>query len=210
LKDVASGKIAKSNQLIGNHGVRICEKLGTHANPLLEALVGLTAMCTIEFLETVLFDVKDFEYKDGTQEPNPFKENLDRLDEKSSYEMFKLVAGYFFVGLFAEGLLCGESMINIPELRNQFFNIYEFDDEDREIFYELLKLVKNDLLEEGRKDGLKIQALQLYEYIFKRAYNIKPPEFIFHMMNFGLIFKKMFSEVFVPALIEAMKEANKR
>jgi len=121
LKDVASGRIARSNRIIGNHGVRICEKLETHANPLLEALVVGIATCTIQFLEAVLFDVKDFKYNDGTGEPNPFKENLDRLDEKSSYEMFKLVAGNFLIVLFAEGLLRDdETRINIPELRDQF------------------------------------------------------------------------------------------
>jgi hypothetical protein len=209
LKDVASGRIARSNRIIGNHGVRICEKLETHANPLLEALVRGTAVCTIQFLEAVLFDVKDFKYNDGTGEPNPFKENLDRLDGKSSYEMFKLVAGNFLIVLFAEGLLRDdETGINIPELRDQFFNIYEYNDEDREIFYELLKLAQNDLLGEGREQGLPRQRFRLYEYIFKRTYNINPPEYTSQILNFILLFKKTGNEIFIPELIEVMKTVN--
>lgn len=209
LGDVISGKIAKGNRLIGNHAVRICEKLETDASFFAILVIG-TAQCATEFLVELLFEVKKFKYDDGTEEPNPFKENLDQLDEKSSYEMFKLVTGNLLVGLFAEGLFCDdETRINIPELRNQFFNIYEYHDEDREIFYELLKLAQNDLLGEGREKGRPFQAFRLYEYIFKRAYNINPPEFPVQIMNFGLIFKGMFSEIFLPGVIDALKAVNK-
>lgn len=74
----------------------------------------------------------------------------------------------------------------------------------------MLKLAQNDLLGEGREEGLPFQAFRLYEYIFKRAYNINPPEFPVQIMKFGLIFKEMFSEIFVPGLMEAMKTVNKR
>jgi hypothetical protein len=89
IRDVMSGKIAKSNQLIGNHGVRICKKVGEAS--LLGVLVGATAYCTTDFLVELLFGntMKTFKYNDGSEEPNPFKENLGRLDETSSYEMFK-------------------------------------------------------------------------------------------------------------------------
>ncbi len=211
IRDVMSGKISKSNQLIGNHGVRICKKVDEAS--LLGVLVGATAYCTTDFLVELLFGntMEKFKYNDGSEEPNPFKENLGRLDEKSSYEMFKLVAGSLLVGLFTEGLLCDdETRINIPELRNQFFNIYEYNDEDREIFYELLKLAQNDLLGlDAKEKGRPFQAFRLYEYIFKKAYNINPPEFPTQILHFMLISKKTFSEIFVPGLIEAMKMVNK-
>jgi hypothetical protein len=211
LRDVMSGKIAKSNQLIGNHGVRICKKVDEAS--LLGVLVGATAYCTTDFLVELLFGntMEKFKYNHGSEEPNPFKENLGRLDEKSSYEMFKLVAGSLLVGLFAEGLLCDdETKINIPELRNQFFNIYEYNDEDREIFYELLKLAQNDLLGlDAKEKDRPYQAFRLYEYIFKRAYNINPPESPAQILYFMLMSKKTFSEIFVPGLIEAMKTVNK-
>lgn len=210
LKNVASGRIAKSNRIIGNHGIRICEKLETHANPGFEALIRKIAICTIQFLESVLFDVKDFKYKDGAEESNPFKEHLDRLDEKSSYEMFKLVAGNFLIVLFAQGFLRDDdTRINTPELRDQFFNIYEYNDEDREIFYELLKLAQNDLLGEGREQGLPYQGFRLYEYIFKRAYNINPPQYAFQALNFMELLKKTGNEIFIPELTEVMKAVNK-
>jgi hypothetical protein len=211
LKDIASGRIARNNQIIGNHGVRICEKLKTHANPLLEILVRETAICTIQFLEAALFDVEDFKYNDGTVEPNPFKENLDRLDAKSSYEMFKLVAGNFLIALFAEGIFRDdETRIDIPELRDQFFNIYDYNDEDRQIFYELLKLAQNDLLGDGKEKGLPYQGVQLYDYIFKRAYNINPPEYVYQLMNFTLHLKETGNKIFIPEFVEGIKELYKK
>jgi hypothetical protein len=213
IRDVMSGKIAKSNQLIGNHGLRICEKVEIDAS-LLGVIVGATAYYTTDFLVELLFGntlMERFKYNDGTEEPNPFKENLDRLDEKSSYEMFKLVAGNFLVGFFAEGFLRDdETRIIIPGLRDQFFNIYEYNDEDREIFYELLKLAQNDLLGEGRQEGLPFQAFRLYEYIFKKAYKINPPEYPGQILKFIFICKERLIDVFVPGLVEAIKTVNKR
>jgi len=83
IRDVMSGKISKSNQLIGNHGVRICKKVDEAS--LLGVLVGATAYCTTDFLVELLFGntMENFKYNDGSEEPNPFKENLGRLDEKA-------------------------------------------------------------------------------------------------------------------------------
>ena len=202
LKDVASGRIARSNRIIGNHGVRICEKLETHANPLLEALVGGTAVCTIEFLEAVLFDVKDFKYKDGREEPNPFKENLKQLNEKNSYEMFKLVAGGYLARLIGGGYLDSvEDLIDIPQLKKEFLNIYEYNEEDTKIF--------NELIELAQKDERPSPELRLFDYIFERAYNIASPEALFHIMNFELLFKNSFAKIFLPGLLEVLKKENR-
>jgi hypothetical protein len=161
LRDVMSGKIARSNALIGNHGVRISGKVKTDSS-LVAVLVGATAYCTTDFLVELLFaktSMDNFRYSDGTEEPNPFKEYVGGLDEKGSYEMFKLVAGNLFVGIFAEGLISdNDTRIDIPELRNQFFTIYEYNDKDKEIFYELLKLAHDR--------GRPSPEFRLYEYIF--------------------------------------------
>lgn len=103
LRDVMSGKIARSNSLIGNHGVRISDKVKKDSS-LLGVLVDGTAYLTTDFLVEWLFgtSMDNFKYKDGTKEPNPFKEYIDRLDRKNSYEMFKLVAGYLLAGFFAK------------------------------------------------------------------------------------------------------------
>ena len=94
-----------------------------------------------------------------------------------------------------------ETTIDIQELRDRFFTIYEYNDKDEEIFYELLKLAQDG--------GRPSPELRLYEYIFKRAYKIDPPEYPSQIMNFELFFKGMFSQIFVPGLIEALKTANK-
>lgn len=202
LKDVASGRIARSNRIIGNHGLRICNKLETHANPLLEALVGGTAICTMELLEEVLFDVKDFKYKDGTEEPNPFKKNIKQLDEKNSYEMFKLVAGNFFARLIG-GKYIGrvEDLIDIPKLKKEFLNIYEYNEEDTKIFNELLELVQ--------KAERPSSELRLFDYIFERAYNIASPKALFHIMNFELLFMNSFTNIFLPGLVKLIEKENK-
>jgi len=202
LKDVASGRIARSNRLIGNHGVRICEKLEIHANPLLEALIGGTAVCTIEFLEVVLFDVKDFKYKDGTEEPNPFKENIKQLNEKTSYEMFKLVAGNYLVRLIGgEYLDIVEDLIDIPKLKKEFLNIYEYNEGDTKIF--------NELLELAQKDERPSPELRLFDSIFERVYNIASPVALFHIINFELLFRDSFTKIFLPGLLDVLKKENR-
>ena len=203
LKDVASGRIARSNRMIGNHGVRICEKLETHANPLLEALVRGTAVCTIEFLEAVLFDVKDFKHKDGTEERNPFKENIKQLNERNSYEMFKLVAGNYLARLIGREYLNNvEDLIDISELKKEFLNIYEYNEEDVKIFDELIEL--------AQKDKRPSPELRLFDYIFERAYNIAPPEALFHIVNFELLFRNSFTKIFLPGLLEVFQGENRK
>lgn len=202
LKDVASGRIARSNQIIGNHGVRICEKLQTHANPLIEALVGGTAVCTIELLEAVLFDVKDFRYKDGTEERNPFKENMGQLNEKNSYEMFKFVAGGYLALLVKGGYLDSvNDLIDIPQLKREFLNIYEYTEEDIKIF--------NELVELAQKDERPSLEFRLYGHIFEKAYNIPFPEAPFQIMNFQLLFRNSFAKIFLPGLLEMLEKENR-
>jgi hypothetical protein len=204
LSDVMSGKISRSNTLIGNHGLRISGKVKNDSS-LLGVLVGGTSYYTTDFLVGLLFEKRlmdNFKYTDGTEEPNPFKEYIGRLDEKGSYEMFKLVAGNLLVGIIVGGLLSdNDTRIDIPELRNRFFTIYEYNDEDKEIYYELLRLAQDG--------GRPSPEFRLYEYIFKRAYKIDPPEYVSQIVNFELIFKYMFSQVFVPGLVELMKTENK-
>jgi len=119
LRDVMSGKIARSNSLIGNHGVRISDKVKKDSS-LLGVLVFGTAYCTTDFLEEWLFGTStdNFKYKDGPKEPNPFKEYIDRPDRKNSYEMFKLIAGYLLVGMFADGVLSDKETGVFPVVIN--------------------------------------------------------------------------------------------
>lgn len=197
-KDVVSGRVAKSNLLLGNHAVRICGKLGDNETPLFSALVYGTSMCTIQFLESMLFDVEDFKYDHGTVELNPFKKNMNLLKPDNSYVMFKLVAGNFLVHLLAQGLLESvKDVLDVSELKRQFFTIYEYDDSDIKIF--------NELLEIAQKEEDPAQIV-LYRYIFEKAFKIETPHLPFHTMNFGLVFVASFNEIFLPGLLEAIRK----
>ena len=204
LVDVMSGKIARSNTLIGNHGVRISDKVKNDSS-LLGIIVRSTAYCTTDFLVNLLFEslMEDFKYDNGDIELNPFKEFMNNLDRFRSYEMFKLVAGNLLAGIFANGLLSDDDVrINIPELRNQFFDIYEYNDEDKEIFFELLKL--------GNDGGHPTPETRVYDYIFERAYKIDPPNYVSQMINFNFILKGLFSQIFIPGVIKLMPSEEKK
>ena len=81
---------------------------------------------------------------------------------------------------------------------NQFFIIYEYNDEDKEIFHELLKLAKDD-------DGPCLE-IRVYEYVFQRAYKIDPPQYAYQMVCFDLSLKSMFSQTFVPGLVKTLAD----
>jgi hypothetical protein len=98
-KDIATGKIAKSNRLIQNHAVRFCEKIEKSDDKILFALIASSAACTTYFLEYFLLEAPDFKDNDGREEPNPFKKNLNRLDEsKSCLRSCQLMCGNYFQG----------------------------------------------------------------------------------------------------------------
>lgn len=201
LKDVMSGKIAKSNALIGDHGLRIDAKV--KADPsFMGILVGAITYCTTDFLTDFLFQSHtwdNYKYKNGDEEPNPFKKYIDHLDRNRSYEMFKLVAGNFFVGIISVGLLSAdERKIHIPELMDQFFTIFEYTDEDKEIFHELLKI--------AQVGDNNYPEWILYDYIFQRAYRIAPPEYLFQKMNFVAVLRSWFGQIFLPGLSKLLNQ----
>jgi len=200
IKDIVTGKIARSNRLIGNHGVRICKKV-EDVPSLINGIVVGTTMCSIEFLEEIIFEVHDLKYEDGMEEANPFKKNIERLDDKNSFEMFKLVAGNYLSRLIGEGYFdSAMDFIDVSEVKKQFFEIYEYTAKDIRIFDELVGLAK--------KNERPSPEFRLFGYIFERAYNIKSPETVFHIMNFELLFMKSFREVFLPGLLEVLKQAR--
>jgi len=203
IKDVASGRIAKSNSLIGNHGMRINEKLKKYQNPLFEAIVMGTAICTMEFLDSVLFDVQDFKHQDGTTYPNPFRANSDLLDRYNSYEMFKLVVGGYLALLFSGQYLDSiKDMVDTSQLKNDFFHIYEYNDADKITFDELFAL--------AQKDERPSMEMCIYDNIFKRAYKIMPPESAYHMMNFEFLLRNSFYKIFLPGLVKALEDSPKK
>lgn len=203
LVDVLSGKISQSNTLIGNHGVRISDKVKNDSS-LLGIIVKSTAYCTTDFLVNLLFEslMEDFKYDNGDIEPNPFKEFINNLDRIRSYEMFKLIAGNLLAGIFANGLLSeDDARINIPELKKQFFDIYEYNDKDKEIFSELLKL--------GKDGGRPSPEIRVYDYIFERAYKINPPSYASQMMAFEILLKGLFNQIFMPGVTQLLQSGEK-
>jgi hypothetical protein len=192
IKDVASGRVSKINYLFGNHAIRILGKLDNNSNRLLFCIVKNTSICTIEFLEFLLYDVKDFKYDDGTLEFNPFKQNINLLNKENSILMFNLVVSNYIANLFSidmpEDL---EKML--PDIRAQLFTIFGFNEEDKEIFIELYTLSRNN-----EKPS---SEFRLYEYIFKNVYQIEIPQLAYHMMNFEITFKALFKESFMPRIL---------
>jgi len=198
LKDIVTGKIFKSNRLIQNHAVRFCEKIQNSDDKILWALVVQSSASTTYFLEVFLLEAPDFKYNDGTVEPNPFKKNLYRLDESKSCLIFKWVAGLYFSGMLAKNLL-DQVPIKIEKLQNDFFEVYEYDDEDIHIFFELKELWPNI----DKKEGVYPQ-IKLYDYIFEKAYTMRPPDSVYHMQYFTLAFLKFFKESFLSGFLEAL------
>ena len=214
LGSVITGKVAKGNQLVGNHGVRICKKVKINTDPFLRAIVGSTAFCTVKLLTDVLFETKKFKYKDGTQEPNPFYENLHRLNGETSYEMFKIVAGYFFALFLVKCfyLLRYEDVENVNEeqLKHSFFEIYKYSDEDKTIFIDLLEIVekREKNLEHG-VGGMGAPEMRLYDYIFEQAYRMKSPNLVWPNINFFMFCTSIFSSMFPEGFVEVLHEYKK-
>lgn len=193
LKNIVSGRIATSNRLFGNNAVRICEKLESIDNLLLNVLVIGTSVCAIEFLESMFFDVKDSKYADGTLEPNPFRENIDLLTPESSFTILKLVAGSYLVFLIARNYLGGIDSRIVSDVKNQFFLIYEYGDDDIQVFEELFELVEGG-----------VAVPQLYKYIFEKGFKVERPVAPYHLTMFLTAFVGSFNDIFLPGLIESI------
>lgn len=236
LGSVITGKIVKENQLVANHGIRICEKVRINTDPFLRAIVGSTAICTIGLLTSALFEIKKFKYKNGSQEPNPFYENLHRLNGETSYEMFKFVAGYFFALFFVKCFyfLRYEDVENVNEeqLKHSFFEIYEYSDEDKIIFNDLLEIVEKreeNLEHEVNKHnydeaimlsqnmppfdeggvGIGAPEMRLYDYIFEKAYRMESPNLLWPSINFITFCISTYNATFPEAFVEMLHEYKK-
>lgn len=196
-KDIASGRVSKINHLFGNHAIRICEKLDNDTNENLRCIVIETSKCTIMLSEALLYDVENFRHDDGTIEFNPFKENMNRLNTTNAIVMFKLIAGNYLVRLIVGGYLERVQEL-VPQIKSQFFEIYEFTDDEIKIFNELEKLAETD--------ERPLPELRLYDYILEKAYNIKAPELPYQMLNFENIFLAMFNEIFLPNLLSSLEQ----
>ena len=224
---VVTGKIAKENQLVGNHGVRICEKIKKDDNPVVRAIVDTTVVCAVDLLTDLLFKTKDFTYNDGRKEPNPFAGNLNLLNRETSYDQLKFVAGYFFALFITEVFDAFKNKYSEnaddAKLVNYVLELYEYREEDKIFFRELLDLVRkrkhnedigaydlsklhHSLKTEGKEEGVGRYApeMKLYDHIFEKAYRIDPPQLGYQMMNFSIqceiashnIFPDGFWEVF--------------
>jgi hypothetical protein len=159
LKDIVSGRNVRSNRLIGDQALRICEKLEGIDNSFLAALATEVSISTTKFLDSMFFYVRHFKYDDGTIEVNPFRQNIDLLGPDESFVIFKLVAGNYLVHLIAEKHLeDSKGVANLSETKTQFFALYEYDDKDIEIFNELLELIE--------KYERPSPEIRLYERIF--------------------------------------------
>lgn len=215
--------VIKRNQLVVDHGMRICEKVRINTAPFLRAIVESTAICTIGLLSDALLKIKKFKYKDGYQEPNPFYENLHGLNRETSYEMFKFAAGYFFALFLIRCFyfLRYEDVENVNEeqLKHSFFEIYEYSDKDKIIFNDLLEIVEKreeNLEHEVYKHnydeggvGIDAPEMWLYDYIFEKAYKMEPPDLLWPIINFNAFCISTYNATFPEAFVQMLHEYKK-
>ena len=165
LKDAASGRTLKINSLFGNHAIKICEEYDG-IDYIEWGIAYSTMFCTIQFLDTLLYDVADYRNSDGTIEVNPFKQNINLLNNNNSILLFNLVASNFIANLFF-----GENRIEYlkynDEMASKIFSILRFNDANISIFNELLELSKNA--------EPAASANRVYEYIFEKIFKIEAP-----------------------------------
>jgi hypothetical protein len=198
LKNIVSGRTTRSNRLIGDHALRICEKLEGIDSSFLAALAVEISESTAKFLDSVFFNVRNFKYDDGTIEVNPFRQNMDLLSPEDSFVVFKLVAGNYLVHLIAEEHVRGsKDRACLSETKNQFFSLYEYEDEDIEIFDELLELITTY--------ERPTPEIRLYERIFERAFRIDAPQVLYHMLEFESLFMNSFNKSFLPHFLERLR-----
>jgi hypothetical protein len=188
LKDAASGRTLKINSLFGNHAIKICEEYD--GEDLIEwGIAHSTMFCTIQFLDTLFYDVADYRNSDGTIEVNPFKKNINLLNSNNSILLFNLVASNFIVNLFF-----GENKIEYlkydDEISSELFSILRFNDSDISIFNELLKLSK--------KDEPAASENRVYEYIFEKVFKIEAPTLQNQKSKFIHLYAVFVKENFVP------------
>ena len=200
-KEILSGRTRRSNRLIGDHALRICEKLKGIDSSFLAVLVAEISVSTAKFLDSMFFNVRNFKYDDGTIEVNPFRQNMDLLSPKDSFVAFKLVAGNYLVHLIAEKQIReSKDRAALSETKNQFFSLYEYDDEDIEIFNELLELIT--------EYERPTPEIRLYERIFEKAFKIEAPEVLYHMMEFESRFVNSFNKSFLPHFLERLRKSS--
>jgi AAA15 family ATPase/GTPase len=96
-----------------------------------------------------------------------------------------------------EHLRRNKDRADLSETKIQFFSLYEYDDEDIEIFDELLELIT--------KYERPTPEIRLYERIFERAFKIDAPEVLYHMMEFESLFVNSFNKSFLPHFLERLR-----
>lgn len=205
ISKVVTGRMAKENQLVGNHCIRIMEKVKNTSDNFLKAIVNSTAICSYHTLIDLLFDEKKYQYADGFKEFNPFFTNIDKISREISYDMFKLIAGYFF-GLFLLTSFYSLRYEDVKgteedQLKNNFLTTYEFDAEDKKFFDDLLEVMSKMLSEDK---GSVTSEILLYERIFKQSFGKEPPELIVHQIKFTALCQNIYSSIFPDEFIKML------
>ena len=108
------------------------------------------------------------------------------------------MAGNYLVHLIAEEHVGGiKDRAALSETKIQFFSLYEYEDDDIEIFDELLELIT--------KYERPTPEIRLYERIFKKAFKIDAPEVLYHMLEFESVFVNSFNKSFLPHFLERLR-----
>jgi len=187
---------------------KICEKVETNDDQFLSALAITAAGCTMRVFGELL-ELKPAEYKDGPTEPNPFADNINLLNDTALYKMFKLIAGEFFVSChayiaarYSDTEHKDAKNIYLKKLKHDFIEIFEYNDDDRAVVEELIRLYNS-----GDK-GLLATLNKLYDYIFAKAYKIDKPDVTYSYIMFIAILTDEFNGF--PSMVSEVVSDSKK
>jgi len=211
LGDALSGKIYKQNTLIGGHVVKLIKRVETRPQSdfikqwIYSCIASINAL-----LSTLLFeDIRNKEgndsiiFADGAKQSlNPFKQNVGKLNEQKSFEIFKLLGGHY-LAVFLQNkdnlAFLKTISLNTPKLEEEIFTIFDFTRGD-ETTYRKLK--------EKFEENPAGYFITLYREIFDKGFGM-PNE---SNLGASVVFSDLLSNTygsFMEILNERVKELRR-
>ncbi len=144
LGDALSGKIEKNNILIGRNVNRIINYVPSQ-DPIF--IKNWVYACTVDIqatLEMILPIGRDIKQAGGLEY---FNENINLFDEQKVFQIFKLLCGFhLFIFLKNEdsNKFINEIGLSKEIFENKIFNIFEFSQHDKSLYFEFSKSFNND------------------------------------------------------------------
>ena len=136
LKDVISGKIYKQNTLLFNNADRIYRKTESWPDSdFLKHWIRAAIVSSMSILNDLIFeDFKVTNEQERVVNANSFKTNSQHLNERSVFELFKLLAGYHLTIFFKKERQLG---LTQEEFEERVFSAFDFTRDDEKNYKEL-------------------------------------------------------------------------